>query len=208
MMDDTDTFTQFPLQMDQSSKAISCSSASSRSDNAMAEELAALNNTHRSLQTLDNTTPPPPMPVNPKRSAQINKLRESGNGSFRKGNYDEAIRMYTYGLEMALGRPGWEPAGLVRDEVAGLYANRAQAQMAIQNWPEAAVDAGTSVEMKRAGNSKAWWRRGRCLLEMQRVEEAKEWVSKALEFEGTEQELVALMKEIDRILERKEKEGK
>lgn len=98
---------------------------------------------------------------------------------------------------MALTRPLWEPQGLVRDEVAGLYANRAQAHMAMMNWVEGAVDAEASVEAKRVGNAKAWWRRGRCLLEMGRLEEAKEWVGRGLEMEGNEADLVGLLKEIE-----------
>lgn len=98
---------------------------------------------------------------------------------------------------MALKRPLWEPCGLVRDETAGLYANRAQAHMALQNWAEGAVDAEASVEAKKAGNAKAWWRRGRCLMEMGRLEEAKEWVGRGLEMEGNEADLVGLLKEID-----------
>lgn len=98
---------------------------------------------------------------------------------------------------MALGRPAWEPSGLVREEVSGLYANRAQAHMALQHWAEGAVDAESSVEMKKVGNSKAWWRRGKCLLEMSRVEEARDWVAQSLEFEANEQDLLLLKKEIE-----------
>lgn len=98
---------------------------------------------------------------------------------------------------MALTRPLWEPSGLVRDEVAGLYANRAQAHMALQNWVEGAVDAETSVEAKRVGNAKAWWRKGKCLIEMGRLEEAREWVGKGLEMEGNEADLVNLQKDIE-----------
>lgn len=91
----------------------------------------------------------------------------------------------------------------MRDEVAGLYANRAQAHMALQNWVEGAVDAECSVESKRVGNAKAWWRRGRCLLEMGREEEAREWVGKGLEVEGSEADLVGLLKEVEGRIEKK-----
>lgn len=65
-------------------------------------------------------------------------------------------------------------------------------------WPEGAADAMTSVELKRVGNAKAWWRRGKCLLEMGRWREAKEWVREGLETEGNEPtELLGLMKEIE-----------
>ena len=192
-MDDTETFTLLPLHLDPTSKAISASSNS----RALNEELQTLNNLHRSLLTLESPVPPPPVPVNPKRSANITKLRESGNNEFRKGKHPEAIKMYTLGLQMALTRPLWEPSGLVRDEVAGLYANRAQSHMALQNWVEGAVDAEASVEAKRVGNAKAWWRKGRCLMEMGRLEEARDWVGRGLEIEGSETDLVGLLKEIE-----------
>jgi translocation protein SEC72 len=192
-MDENETFTFLPLHMDPSSKSITASSNS----RALNEELETLNLLHRALLTLDTPIPPPPVPVNPKRSANITKLRESGNTEFRKGKHGEAIKMYTLGLQMALARPLWEPSGLVRDEVAGLYANRAQAHMAMSNWVEGAVDAESSVEAKRAGNAKAWWRRGKCLMEMGRLDEAKEWIGRGLEMENHETDLVGLLKEIE-----------
>jgi translocation protein SEC72 len=192
-MDDTESFTLLPIHLNPTSKAITASSNS----RALQEELEELNNLHRALINLESPVPPPPVPVNPKRSAQITKLRESGNAEFRKGKHTEAIRFYAVGLQMALTRPLWEPTGLVRDEVASLYANRAQAHMALQNWVEGSVDAEASVEAKRAGNAKAWWRKGRCLLEMGRLEEAMDWVRRGLEMEGNEADLVGLLKEIE-----------
>ena len=192
-MEDVNSFTLLPIHIDPTSKAITSTSTS----RALQEELATLNNLHRSFLALESPVPPPPVPVNPKRSANINKLRESGNAEFRKGKHQDAIKFYGLGLQMALTRPLWEPQGLVRDEVAGLFANRAQAHMAIQNWPEGLVDAEASVEAKKVGNAKAWWRKGRCLFEMGRLEEAKEWVGRGLEMEGNEADLVGLLKEID-----------
>jgi translocation protein SEC72 len=195
-----ETFTQLPLHMDPSSKAISAPQSSQPSLQA---ELQALNELHTAFKNLETPVPPPPVPVNPKRSAQITKLRESGNTHYKKGAYSDAIQMYTLGIKMALGRPMWEPSGLTREEASGLYANRAQAYMATQNWPEGAVDAEASVECKRVGNPKAWWRRGRCLLEMGRYEECQEWVKRGLELEGNEQDLVGLMKEVEEKLAKK-----
>ncbi|KAF2654255.1 hypothetical protein K491DRAFT_694019 [Lophiostoma macrostomum CBS 122681] len=196
-METADTFTLLPLEMDEKTKAIS---APNDASNALATELATLNALHRSLLSVDTPTgtPPPPVPVNPKRSAQIGKLRDSGNADFRKGNYAGAVRMYSFAIDMALGRPQWEPSGLVREEVSGLLSNRAQAHMGQQNWAEGAVDALASVEMRKNPNAKAWWRRGKCLLEMGRMEEAEMWVKQALEFEATEQDLLALRDEIEK----------
>ncbi|KAK3685372.1 hypothetical protein B0T22DRAFT_215639 [Podospora appendiculata] len=197
-MSDLDTFTLLPLRIDPQSKAISTipSQPVSRS---LAAELQALNALHRSLHSLEapHVVPPPPVPVNPKRSANVSKLRESGNDQYRKQRYAEAIKFYGLGLQMALTRPMWEPSQLVREEVHQLYSNRAQAHMQLMNWPEGAADAEASVEAKRQGNAKAWFRRGKCLVEMGRLEEAREWVSKGLEVEGEEKELMEFLKEVE-----------
>ena len=132
-------------------------------------------------------------------------LRAAGNNNNNKSSSsspssaaqaEEAIKLYTYGVEMALGRPAWEPSALVREEAGVLFANRAQAYMVRGMWAEGAADAETSVELKRGGNGKAWWRRGRCLVEMGRWEEAGRWVEAGLEVEGNEGELAGLAKEI------------
>ena len=195
-MESPDTFTLLPLRFSDSSKDIIATGAT---NNALAAELDAFNKLHAQILTVDAPTkiPPPPVPVNPKRSAAIGKLRESGNTEFRKGNYAGAVNYYGLAIQMALGRPHWEPSGLVREEVSGLLANRAQANMSLQNWAEGAVDAEASVEMKKVANAKGWWRRGKCLMEMGRLDEAEAWVKQALEFEATEQDLVALKAEIE-----------
>jgi translocation protein SEC72 len=192
---DPDTFHQLPLQLDGQTKAVSATNG----DTKLAEELQNLNTLHRALLSPDapNAIPPPPVPVNPKRSAQVQKMRETGNEKFKKQQYAEAIKLYSLGIDMAAGRPLWEPSGLVREELHQLYSNRAQAYMGSNNWPEGAVDAQCSVELKKVGNAKAWYRRGKCLLEMGRVDEAREWVAEGLEYEH-ESELASLAEEIER----------
>ncbi|CAG8880669.1 unnamed protein product [Penicillium salamii] len=148
--------------------------------------------------------PPAPLPLNPKRSAQISKLRDSANTAYRKSNYDEAIKLYTYAIEMGLARPGWEPVGVAREELAGLYGNRAQAFMAQQAWPEGLVDAKASVDSKPVGNVKAWWRIAKSLAEMGRYEESRKFLHKGLDLEGKEseggKELFGLLEEVERAL--------
>ncbi|KFY23955.1 hypothetical protein V491_02339, partial [Pseudogymnoascus sp. VKM F-3775] len=144
-MEDTESFTLLPVHLDPKSKAISTSSNSKR----LRDELESLNELHTAFLSLETPAPLPPVPVNPKRTAQITKLRESANTAYRAGNYSSAVQLYTLGLEMALKRPAWEPSGLVRDEVSGLLANRAQAHMALRSWPEGWKDAEASVEAKK-----------------------------------------------------------
>ncbi|RMZ70953.1 tetratricopeptide repeat domain containing [Pyrenophora seminiperda CCB06] len=196
-MESPDVFTLLPLEIDAATTTIR---ASQPTTNALETELAALNALHANLVLVETPTgtPPPPVPVNPKRSAQIGKLRESGNAEYKKGQHAAAIKLYTLAIDMALARPAWEPSGLVREEVSGLLSNRAQANMSMQHWAEGAIDAEASVEMKKVGNAKAWWRRGKCLLEMGRLDEAEGWVQQGLEFEATEQDLVLLKAEIEK----------
>ncbi|KAI4198955.1 MAG: hypothetical protein LQ350_004936 [Teloschistes chrysophthalmus] len=173
--DPLETFTLLPLSISPTSKALTSPLPH------LSPALTSLSALQRTLLSTPSQTPPPPIPTNPKRSAQIQKMREQGNAALRKtsssssassnnkdggsGNGNstaqEAITLYTYALEMALGRPGWEPSSLVREEASTLYANRAQAYMAAGMWAEGAADAGASVECKRVGNGKAWWRRGK-----------------------------------------------
>ncbi|KAL8854140.1 MAG: hypothetical protein Q9221_001062 [Calogaya cf. arnoldii] len=206
--DPLETFTLLPLSLDPTSKALSSPLPH------LTTPLSNLTQLQRSLLSTPSQTPPPPSTTNPKRSAQIAKMRDQGNASLRKtstssstSSFEEAITLYTYGLEMALTRPSWEPVQLVREECALLYSNRAQAYMGAQMWAEAAADAECSVECKRTGNSKAWWRRGKSLCEMGRWAEAGRWVSEGLEVEGEKEggkereELVGLGKEIERYLE-------
>ncbi|KAI0505151.1 TPR-like protein [Xylaria bambusicola] len=194
-MSDLDTFTLLPLHIDPQSKAVESPSTSK----SLGAELSILNALHRTLLSLEtpHNVPPPPIPVNPKRSANINKLRENANAEHRKGKHADAVKLYTLGIQMALSRPLWEPQGLVREEVAELYANRAQSYMAQQLWAEGAIDAEMSVEAKRGGNAKAWCRRGKCLLEMGRLEESRDWCRKGMEMESNDAELAALLKEVE-----------
>jgi len=104
---------------------------------------------------------------------------------------------------MALGRPNWEPSGLVKDELYLLYANRSQAYMATGLWPEGLADAEVSIDCKRVGNPKAHWRKGKCLKEMGRLEEAREALELGLEFGGEDADLKSLYKEVTEALERR-----
>jgi len=205
MSRESDTFVLLPLAID-SDGTVSCQPSPSL-PTGLKSELAALNTLHQTLLTSDTTQadniPPPPVPVNPKRSAAISKLRTSGNDAYKKKQYAEAVRIYSLGVDMALGRPNWEPSGLVKDELYLLYANRSQSYMATGQWPEGLADAEASIDCKRVGNPKAHWRKGKCLKEMGRLEEAREAIELGLEFGGEDADLKSLYKEVEEALERR-----
>lgn len=205
-MESPDVFTLLPITIDPSTKAVSSTDQRDSAFNATLQtELTRLNALHRAMIGLDtpNSVPPPPVPVKPQRSQQITKLRDAGNNSFRKGAHAEAARMYSLGIEMALGRVAWEPQGLVREEVAALYSNRAQTYMAMREWSDGLLDAEASVEMRKVGNAKAWWRKGKCLMEMGRLDEASKWLASALDFETGDKDIMDLKREVDAMLEKR-----
>ena len=69
-MEGPETYQQVPLTIDPSTKAVTSS------DPSLAAELEELNKMDRAFVALDapNQIPPPPAPVNPKRTVQINKM--------------------------------------------------------------------------------------------------------------------------------------
>merc|ERR1712098_413317 len=123
--DALETYNHLPVHIDPSTKAVSVNS----SDKAVQDAVALVNDLHTQFKSLEtaNNIPPPPVPVNPKRTAQINKLRESAGQSAKKGNNAEAVRLLTFALDMASARPDWEPVGLKREELAICYLARAAA---------------------------------------------------------------------------------
>ena len=202
-MEAPETFNLYNLTIDAGSKSISST------DTTLTPELDDINRLNRTLISLDspNQIPPPPPNVNhQKRSVNITKLRESGNNSYKKGALSDALKFYDLAIRMASERPRWEPSGLVREELSNLYNNRAQVYLAQQLWVEGANDAEVSVEMKKVGNVKGWWRRGVALKEMGRWEECREWVRQGLEFEkagpekGAVGELEGLAREVEKAL--------
>jgi translocation protein SEC72 len=199
---DIDTYTHLPLQIDPSSKTLSLppsfpTSISTSTDTdtgtstgpSAPSVLNLINTLHSSLKTLDTANSiPPPQPTNlatQKRTAQITKLRETASTAFRKSQFAEAVRLYGYAIDMAAGRPSWEPVGLIREELAGLYRDRAQARMGVREWVEGWKDCEASVECKRpqGEKGKVWWRGGKCLMEMGRFAEAVEWLARGVDCE-------------------------
>lgn len=70
-------------------------------------------------------------------TAEVSK--EQGNEHFRKGAFNEAIRLYTKGIEAS-------PVGAIAHV---LYANRAMCHLKLSNWTEAEKDATKALDLDR-----------------------------------------------------------
>lgn len=196
--DSLETYTHLPLYLDPSTKVLT-PATSSKTDPQLEGILKNINGLHGQFKGLEtpNHAPPPPLPVNPKRTAQITKLRETAAQSVRKSDYAGALRLFGLAIEMAGSRPSWEPAGLVREELALCYMERANVHVLSRDWVEGWKDAESSTECKRGvqqgpqgqklpGNPRAFVLGGKCLVEMSRWDEAVGWLEKGLELEGAD----------------------
>ncbi|KAF3287436.1 hypothetical protein TWF970_007161 [Orbilia oligospora] len=180
-----ESFTLLPLTIDKVTNAVLAPS-STPSLPALPDAISDLNTLHRSMLQFENAIPPPPGLINPKRSAQINKLRESGNAAFRKQAFGEAVKLYSLALEIA------------------------QANIAMRNWAEGMCDAEMSCGLKPKDNVKAWYRRALCLKEMGKLEDSREVLEMGCEWEAenqgkTDGDLRALLRDVHKALEEKEK---
>jgi translocation protein SEC72 len=141
---------------------------------------------------------PAPNAPNPTRNAQVTRLKEEGNKYFKQNNFKEAIRFYTMAVELSWSRPLWEPLAFqyVREELAPVLSNRSAAYMSLQNFVEAYVDAELVTRLKREW-SKGWFRKGKALVGLGRVEEASEAFQTGLRFDHESEELMKALDEVE-----------
>lgn len=133
---------------------------------------------------------PPPNAPNPTRNAQVVRLKDEGNKYFKQNNFVESIRFYTMAVELSWSRPLWEPLAFqyVREELAPVLSNRSAAHLSLKNYVDAYVDAETVTRLKREW-SKGWFRKGKALIGLNRVEEAAEAFQTGLRFDHDSEEL-------------------
>ncbi|EMR10652.1 hypothetical protein PNEG_01351 [Pneumocystis murina B123] len=190
-----DTFVQLPISINEG-RVVSV-------EKELMEKLEPFNRLIKSitLNQYPEDIPLPPNQVHPKRSIHINRLKESGTEHSRRKNYDEALKFFTLAVEMAYGRPYWEPASLSRDELAAAFYERCTVYLASKQWKNAFVDASTVIGIRKAW-SKGHLCKSKALQGMGILDKAKESLELGLSFEPKNDELLAALKELNRQLER------
>ena len=185
-------------------KSLDTAGSSSSSPSQSSTNQNTTNANTKSSSSTSTIVPPAPSATNvstQKRTAHIAKLRDSAWTAYRKAQFPEAVRLYGIAIDGSLGRPSWEPVGLIREELSVLYRDRAAAHMATRAWVEGWKDCECSVECKRpqgggpqekekgkggsgSGTVVVWSRGGRCLMEMGRYADAVTWLEKATDCEA------------------------
>lgn len=145
------------------------------SDPLLTRELKALNRFHRRLDKAPfNTLPSPFVTLEINRISAIKNSCSLGIAALGQGRYLEAIALYTQAIEISRGRPEWENAKVLEDQLEQLYRNRAQAHMWVEHWPEGLADSEASITLKENDNVKAHVWKAYCLKKMGRFEEARD----------------------------------
>ncbi|KAG8942241.1 hypothetical protein FRC03_003493 [Tulasnella sp. 419] len=160
-------------------------------------DFTGLNALAKVLPTLNEPgIPPPPNVVHPGRSQAVQKAKEDGNNSYKQKNWAQAINHYNTSANIAATRFPWEPAALVRDELAIVICNRSAAYWASEDFASALVDADVVIQLKRPW-SKGHFRKAKALVGLDRLEEARDALMLGLQFEPDSAEMLAFKKEIE-----------
>jgi translocation protein SEC72 len=198
-----DSFLLLPLKVDEKTKSVVCSNHSLPVCPKCKLDFSSLNLLHRNFNALPQEAkapPPPNKPPHPARSAQIAKLKDSANTAFKSQKFNEAVRLYSLGIEMALTRPPWEPSALCRDETVLLLCSRSAARFALKEFPESLADAEAVVELKKTW-AKGHFRKAKALQAMKRLEEAKKAIKLGLLYDPNDNECNLALKDISKALE-------
>merc|ERR1712129_198983 len=94
-------------------------------------------------------------------------LKERGNAHFRAKEYQEACMDYTEAIHAEAASASSEGGGLLSQ----LYSNRAACHLQLCDFDAALLDAGRAVQFDH-GNGKAFFRKGRAFLCLDRPNDA------------------------------------
>lgn len=117
---------------------------------------------------------PKPGQQTAKISSQVQSQIKSGIDALTRGksNPDEAITLFSKALETALRRPLWENMQLSLSDVCLCLGPRCDAYIASGRWADAYADA-CMLMVLNAGDPKAYYRKGLCLLNAHKKAEAR-----------------------------------
>ncbi|POY71521.1 hypothetical protein BMF94_5442 [Rhodotorula taiwanensis] len=164
-----------------------------------AKDLEPVNELARILLTATNphvVFPPPPQPMPNDRSKKIANAKEAGNVAFKKGQWGDAIKLYTMSADIAASRPVFESNVYARDELALALANRSAAYLGAGDPVSALIDADAVIQLKRPW-IKGHFRKGKALVAMARYEEAREAFLLGLQFDPSAEELQGAVSEVE-----------
>lgn len=163
-------------------------------------DFTALNRVSKILVT--NPTlrcPPPPTVVQQKLSQAVTNMKDEGNNLYKLNKTKEALSKYNMAASIAVQRPAWESATILREELSTVVSNRSAALLELGDYLGALVDAETVISVRRQW-PKGHFRKAKALVALGHIEEAKDAISLGLQFEPNNTELSGYMLELEKQL--------
>ena len=152
------------------------------------DTLALLNRITQDLlrSKIENNPPPPPQPQpNNLRSGLVTRAKDDGNAFFKQANYPAALQKYNIALQFASTRPLFEASVFAKEEMSVILSNRSATYMALGCHVEALCDAEAIVGLKK-GWPKGYFRKGKALVALGNLDEARDAFIFGLDFEPNE----------------------
>lgn len=138
--------------------------------------------------------PPPTKEQSKQGPNAADVAKEQGNEYFRKGEFSDAIRLYTKGIEH-------NPVGPTAHV---LYANRAMCYLKLSKWDEAQKDCTKSLDLDRS-YTKAYFRRAQARRNLGMYREARKDLEAVLAFNPNDAETISELKAVTLQLRESEK---
>lgn len=181
-----DLITVVPLNINPdstSARIVSFGGSSSAPVGFEPSDLDAVNSLARILLTNPALVfPPVPQATPNPRSMKVSQVKEEGNVHFRKGQWADAVRLYTLSAEIAATRPIFESNLYARDELALALCNRSAAYLGAKDYVNALVDAEAVIKLKTPW-VKGYFRKGKALAAAGRLDEARDTILLGLQFD-------------------------
>jgi translocation protein SEC72 len=126
-------------------------------------------------------------------------MKDEGNNLYKLNKTREALSKYNMAASIAVQRPAWESAAILREELSTVVSNRSAALLELGDYLGALVDAETVISIRRQW-PKGHFRKAKALVALGHIEEAKDAISLGLQFEPNNTELSGYMLELDKQL--------
>ncbi|KAG7833801.1 hypothetical protein KL943_003909 [Ogataea angusta] len=192
-----------PLVYDSASKKVSLAkdtSAAAYGDLQL--EIAQLNTLIKDYVNANVDVPPLPTRENYTKnlSMMIKKMHESAAASMRTKKYADAAKQFGVALGLAAARPKFENFQMTVSEVLICLVGRCDANMMLENWLDAYVDAELLCQLA-ANIPENHLRKGVCQMKLGNLLAAKSDLERGLCFNPSHSKLAEELKNVQRLID-------
>ncbi|ODV64575.1 Sec63 complex subunit SEC72 ASCRUDRAFT_29573 [Ascoidea rubescens DSM 1968] len=143
-------------------------------------DIKQLNELTQNLISLNQDVPESPMP-SPQLSIMVKKFHANGLKAIKEKKFQDAVKMFSLGLNLAVKRNKWETFKVTINEVTNLLNGRCDSYILLNDWPRAQQDADLLLNLQ-VNTFENFSRRSLCFLKMGLLDECKADLERGLAF--------------------------